>query len=330
MGCRQEAGANEDREGPGMTSAIAPAATAPSKLEGFEDIDKGAGAPAAPKLPPLQLRTPEQLKDGLVVEVRGAVDDALAAARLVQDAAQYVAQRSGTTMGLGRVTLNDKNVDNKGALGTATFVGTTGVFNLSERSTKGIMAGVERLRAAGTDPSTGFDSWTAREQQSLVEEASATLSTEALLRDFVREEFAVETPDAAWAIQRNTDAYAGYTTQLRRLVEQATPDAQSAGDLANRIANDIVPTAREEVLASTLATHLGGSGVPDTVVREIADTVPQFMVERRGSRTRLMEIQAWLTDHKAGRADEVDALMARLEEIDSAVAADEGAEGDSL
>ncbi len=121
---------------------------------------------------PLQDRTADQLKDGMFVTVRGAGSADLAVARLIQDGAAYMALVADTTVGLATVEINYASADKQGALGLATFQGTKGWFALSQRSTKGLLEGIERLRAT---PWTG---WSESQRQAFVQ-ANETILHEA-------------------------------------------------------------------------------------------------------------------------------------------------------
>ena len=312
-------------------------------------VAQAAAAQAA--LPPLQDRTPEQLKDGLVVKVSGAGSGDLAVARLIQDGAQYVAQQAGTTMGLGEVTINDASADAQGALGLATFKGNTGWFGLSKRSTAGLLQGITRLRT------TPFDQWKEAERASFVqanaavlheaghvtlpaydsaqvnawrradrpfEEGLTEIATMSELPGFLKDEFNVDIPPLTQRIQESTSAYTRYTERIERMIEMATPTGAPAerDALARRYADNTVADKRIQVLASDIATQLGGPTAPKVVADEIAKTIPGFIAEENGTRTRLMELQSALVDHKAaGTPFDEAAFIARLADVDAQIAA---------
>lgn len=320
--------------GPGIRSfAGAPRAAAPATP---------AAAPASPPaLPPLQERTPEQLRDGMVVTVRGAGSEDVAVARLVQDGAQYMARIAGTTMGLATVELNHAQADRQGALGLATFRGTKGWFALSTRSTQGLLQGVQRLRT------TPWQQWTEAQRQAFVqanetilheaahvtlngytnadvdawhradrsiEEGLSEVATMTNIRGFMREEFGVDIGDLTDRISQSTSAYTRYSERLQRLVGMGTDGSREQLAAAAAFVSDGVRADRRAAeIARRMGLALGGPDAPAVLVAEIARTIPGFVAEQNGTRTKLMELQAALVDHRAGRTmADVDAFVQQL------------------
>ena len=302
-------------------------------------------APIAPQaapttLPPLQNRTPDQLKDGLVVDVRGAGADDLAVARLIQDGAQFIAKAAGTTMGLATVDINYRPADQQGALGLATFSGNKGWFALSQRSTTGIMEGINRLK------STPFEQWTERQRQAFVqaneailheaghvtlpaydsaninawrqasrsfEEGLTEVVTMTRIGDFMRDEFGVELSPLTNRITQSTSAYTRYSERITRMLEMSGDGA--AADLktaASLVADGVRADQRLSTIAARIAANLGGPTAPPALAKEIENTLEGFVDERNGTRTRLMELQAALVDVKAGIPVNVPELIDRL------------------
>ena len=58
---------------------------------------------------------------------------------------------------------------------------------------------------------------------------------------------------------------------------------------------------RTAELARRIGINLGGASAPQAIVDEIRKTIPGFIAEQNGTRTKLMELQAALVDHKAGQ-----------------------------
>lgn len=295
-------------------------------------------------LSPLQARTPEQLKDGLVVEVKGAGPSDVAAARLIQDGAQYMARIAGTTMGLATVEVNYADADRQGALGLATFSGNKGWFALSQRSTKGILEGIERLRT------TPWASWTEAQRQAFVqsnetilhesahvtlngytsadvnawrgadrsfEEGLAEIATMTHVGDFMREEFGVDLGDQSNRISQSVSAYTRFTERITRMLEMGTDGSkEQLAAVASIVGDGIRADQRLPEIARRIGLGLGGPDAPIEIVKEIEKTLPGFVAEQNGTRTKLMELQAALVDHKAGRPVDVDKLLASVHRFD--------------
>ncbi len=303
---------------------------------------------SAPSLPPLQHRTPEQLRDGLVIRVNGAGSGDIAVARLIQDAAQFVAGAAGTTMGLKDVDINDKSIDRAGALGMATFNGTNGWFGLSERSTRGIMDGIARLRT------TPFEAWSAAERAAFLqsnaailheaghvtlpkydaaaisawrsanrdfEEGLTEIATMHHLGPFMRSEFGIEVDDLSMRLQQSVSAYTRFTERIQRMIEMGTDGSPVAvAAAAARLADGVSADQRLQGLALLVSQRLGGPSPPPAIVDEIASTLPGFVQEKNGTRTKLMELQAALIDHAAGRTLDVPAIIEHARRHDNAPA----------
>ncbi len=290
---------------------------------------------------PLQDRTPDQLKEGMLVTVKGAGSSDLAVARLIQDGAQYMARVAGTTMGLGTVEVNYAQADRQGALGLATFQGTKGWFALSQRSTKGLLEGIERLRA------TAWSEWTEKERQAFVqanetilheaahvtlngytsddvrawhnanrdfEEGLSEVATMTHIRDFMRDEFGVDIGDQTDRISQSTSAYTRYSERIQRMLGMGTDGSREAlAEAAALVSDKVRADQRIPEMARRIGLQLGGPDAPAALVAEIAKTLPGFVAEQNGTRTKLMELQAALVDHKAGRPlADVDAFISGL------------------
>lgn len=306
-------------------------------------------APAASFTPavvagtPLQDRTPDQLKDGMVVTVKGSGSNDLAVARLIQDGAQYMARAADTTMGLATVEINYKPADDQKALGLATFQGTKGWFALSIKSTKGLLEGIDRLR---TSP---WASWTEAQRQAFVqanetilheaahvtlngytsddvrawhganrdfEEGLSEVATMTHIRDFMQDEFGVDIGDQTERISQSTSAYTRFSERIQRMLGQGTDGSRSAlAAAASFVSDKVRADQRIPEIARRIGLQLGGPDAPAAIVAEIARTLPGFVAEQNGTRTKLMELQAALVDHKAGKPlADVDAFIARLRE----------------
>lgn len=300
-----------------------------------------APEPAGAALPPLQDRTPEQLRDGMVVTVKGAGSDDIAVARLIQDGAQYMARIAGTTMGLATVELNYRRADQQGALGLATFQGTKGWFALSTRSTQGLLQGVQRLRT------TPWQQWSEAQRQAFVQ-ANATILHEAAhvtlngytnadvnawhradrsieeglsevatmtnLRGFMREEFGLDVGALTDRIAQSTSAYTRYSERLQRLLGMGTDGTrEQLAAAAAWVSDGVRADERVTEIARRIGRALGGPDAPAAIVAEIARTIPGFIAEQNGTRTKLMELQAALVDHRAGRPlEDADAFVQQL------------------
>lgn len=279
--------------------------------------------------PYLQDRTPDQLREGMVVAVKGAGASDLAVARLIQDGAQYMARVANTTMGLADVDINYKPADDQKALGLATFQGLKGWFALSMRSTKGIMEGIERLRT------TGWSDWTEAQRQAFVqsnetilhesahvtlngytrddvnawrdadrsiEEGITEVATMTHIGDFMRDEFGIDIGDLTDRISQSTSAYTRYSERLQRLVGMGTDGSRPAiAAAASAVSDTVRADQRTSEIARRIAQNLGGADAPQPIVDEIRRTIPGFIAEQNGTRTKLMELQAALVDHRAGK-----------------------------
>lgn len=280
----------------------------------------------------------------MVVAVRGAGADDIAVARLIQDGAQFIARSAGTTMGLATVDINYKQADSQGALGLATFQGNKGWFGLSQRSTSGIMDGINRLR---TKP---FDQWAEGERQAFIqsnetilheaghvtlpaydnaninawhdasrpfEEGLTEIVTMSRIGDFMKEEFGVTVPDASNRITQSVSAYTRYTERIKRMLEMGGDgSAEALKHGASLVADGVRADQRFATIAQRVGTNLGGPNPPKEIVDEFARTLEGFIDERNGTRTKLMQLQSALVDHGAGRPVDVPALMAAMQEID--------------
>lgn len=286
--------------------------------------------------PPIQDRTPEQLKDGMFVKVNGAGSDDIAAARLIQDGAEFVARQASTTVGLKTVDINDKSIDNAGALGMATFHGNDGWFGLSVRSTGGIMEGLKLLRT------TPFGSWTEGQRSDFLqanetilheaghvtlsgygsgdvgawrganrsfEEGLTEVATMANIDAFMKEEYGIVVPPQSERIQQSVSAYTRYTERIRRVLAMGTDGTPAQIGVAATAVSDSVPAdKRLPEMARRLATNLGPAAPPQQIIDDIAATLPGFVEEKNGTRTHLMQLQAALVDLKAGVPVDTSAL----------------------
>jgi hypothetical protein len=313
-------------------------------------------APLAPSTAaatlPLQDRSPEQLKEGMVVTVKGAGSTDLAAARLIQDGAAYMARVADTTMGLANVDINYASADRQGALGLATFQGNKGWFGLSQRSTKGVMEGIERLRT------TPWAQWTEAQRQAFVqsnetilhesahvtlngytnadvnawrganrdfEEGLAEAATMTHVRDFMQDEFGVDTGDLTDRISQSVSAYTRFTERIERMLAMGTDGSAAAlASAASAVGDHVRADQRMHEIAQRVADNLGGPGAPAAIVDEFAKTLPGFVAEQNGTRTKLMELQAALVDHRNGALTDVDGFLSRLgvkyRDVDAATA----------
>ena len=300
---------------------------------------------AAAVAPPLQDRTSDQLKEGMVVAVKGAGSADLAVARLIQDGAQYMARVADTTMGLATVQINYAEADRQGALGLATFQGNKGWFALSQRSTKGLLEGIERLRA------TPWASWTEAQRQAFVqanetilheaahvtlngytdadvnawhranrdfEEGLSEVATMTHIRDFMQDEFGVDIGDQTNRISQSTSAYTRFSERIERMLGMGTDGSAAAVAAAASLVSDTVRAdQRLPEIARLIGVQLGGPDAPQAIIDEIAATLPGFVSERNGTRTKLMELQAALVDHHAGVEIDVAELIARVRAEDA-------------
>jgi hypothetical protein len=289
---------------------------------------------------PLQDRTPEQLKEGMVVTVKGAGSADVAAARLIQDGAAYMARVADTTMGLATVEINYASADRQGALGLATFQGNKGWFALSQRSTKGVMEGIERLRT------TPWTKWTEAQRQAFIqsnetilhesahvtlngytnddvnawhdanrdfEEGLAEAATMTHIRDFMQDEFGVDTGDLSNRISQSVSAYTRFSERIDRMLAMGTDGSAAAlAAAASAVGDHVRADQRMHEIAQRVADNLGGPGAPAAIVDEFAKTLPGFVAEQNGTRTKLMELQAALVDHKNGALTDVDGYLADL------------------
>jgi hypothetical protein len=309
---------------------------------------RGQAVPPNPlaSLLPLHLRTPEQLRKGLVVNVSGAsagADD-LAVARLIQDGAQYIAGNAGTTMGLVDVDVNFQHADDSGALGLANFRGAKGWFGLSKRSTVGMVEGIRRLRE------TPFDKWTEAQRQDFIqanetilheaghvtlngysendvnewrraarnfEEGLTEIVTMSRIGDFMKSEFGVTVPDQTNRVSQSTSAYTRYTERISRMLSMGTDGSDAAVAGAAALVADKVPASKRlSTIAQNISTTLGGPKAPPEITKEIENTLEGFVDEKNGTRTRLMQLQAALIDFRSGKPFDLDAFKKSIAETD--------------
>lgn len=332
---------------PAVATALPVAPPTPTPPAPSSPAAASVGRPpaTAPQLPPLHLRTPEQLKDGMVVTVKGAGSADLAVARLIQDGAQFMARTAGTTMGLATVEINYREADRQGALGLATFVGNKGWFALSEASTKGLMEGIARLR------SRPFDAWSEDERQSFVqanetilheaahvtlpaydsanvnawrrasrsfEEGLSEVATMTKIGDFMREEFGVQLAPLTDRISQSTSAYTRYSERIERMLGMGTDGSPAQIRQAASHVGDNVPADRRlQAIAQLVGSNLGGTDAPQELVTEIAKTLEGFVEERNGTRSKLMRLQAALVDHRAGKPVDVQQVLAQARALDA-------------
>jgi hypothetical protein len=304
-------------------------------------------APANPPAAiPLHKRTPEQLRDGLVVKVAGTTGgDDLAVARLIQDGTQYIAKVAGTSMGLGSVSVNDTQADKMQALGIANFVGTSGWFGLSTRSTGGLVDGIKRLRERP------FETWTEAQRQDFIqanetilheaghvtlpsyseqaigewrrasrpfEEGLTEVVTMSRIVPFMRDEFGIDIAPASDRISQSTSAYTRYSERIRRMLGMGTDGSSSAiAEAASQVADNVPASQRFAAIAQRMSTNLGGPNPPKAIVDEVARTLDPFVAEQAGTRTRLMQLQAALVDHRAGQPFDETEFRKKLAEHDA-------------
>ena len=277
----------------------------------------------------------------MFVTVRGAGSADLAVARLIQDGASYMARVADTTVGLATVEINYAQADKQGALGLATFQGTKGWFALSTRSTKGLLEGIDRLR------STPWEGWTESQRQAFVqanetilheaahvtlngytsadvrawqdasrdfEEGLSEVATMTHIRDFMRDEFGVDIGDRTDRISQSTSAYTRYSERIERMLGMGTDGSREAiAAAASFVSDKVRADQRIPEIARRIGVQLGGADAPPAIVAEIAKTLPGFVAEQNGTRTKLMELQAALVDHEAGRPlPDVEAFLAQL------------------
>ncbi|MBC7644371.1 MAG: hypothetical protein H7123_04535 [Thermoleophilia bacterium] len=329
-----------------MTMPVAPTNLPFHATPGLVSTGSIPAAPAAPEraaptqstgVPFLQDRTDAQLKDGLVVNVKGVGAGDFAAARLIQDGASFIAKQAGTTLGLVDVTINDSSADSQGALGLATFNGNKGWFGLSKRSTAGVMEGIARLHA------TPWDKWTESQRQDFIqanetilhesghvtlpaydnpninawhgaarsfEEGLTEVVTMAHMRDFMKAEFGVDVGDLTNRITQSTSAYTRYTERITRMIGMGTDGSPAAiANAASLIADGTRADHRFDVIAQRIAANLGGPNAPKVIIDEIARTLEGFIDEKNGTRTRLMQLQGALVDGAAGKQVDIAALL---------------------
>jgi hypothetical protein len=318
------------------------AASAPERV----DAPSPAPAPTTPPAPAdqqpyLQDRTPDQLKTGMVVAVVGAGSDDLAAARLVQDGAEFIASAAGSPLGLVQVSINDGGVDRQGALGMATFYGNKGWFGLSQRSTKDVLAGITHLRA------TPWDQWSEAERQGFLqanevilhesghvtlpaydsanihafqdspqsfEEGLTEITTMTHIAPFMKQEYGITLSDLTNRISQSTSAYTRFTERLTRMLNMGgdgSPEQLAAA--ASLVADGTRADQRANVIAQRIGTNLGGPNAPKPLIDQIAKNLEGFVAEDSGTRTQLMQIQAALVDFKAGKPVNVDAVVAQVQ-----------------
>lgn len=313
---------------------------------------------------PLQQMTPEQLRDGLRVTVRddasgrlkgstartgsrdaGAGDTTmLAVARLVQDAADYMAQTAGVGASLKSVTLNDRKANEIAAAGFARFTGPdAGEFHLSPLTTRDVIAGIEHLRrepiaAWSTTDATAFasanqvllhesdhitlpsydratiDDYYRDPRRRPTEEALTEIASAGRLGDFFRARYGQDLPPATTDLLGTTGVYTRYVQRMRSLLDLAgVHDERQVVDTAQRLGDATVPSQRFRALATAVAGAAGGAAAPPELVSRLEEQIPRWMDERPATGVRT--IVAALADLRNGRSVDMDALRTRLDEL---------------
>lgn len=305
---------------------------------------------------PLQKRTPEQLRDGLKVDLyEGSLDkkadldrlDILTVGRLIDDASNYLANKAGVKVSLDRVVLNDKEADAMNAVAWAEFHDNgKGEFHLGPLATQDLIKGVQALRnkpiekwnvsdqtqfgeaasavlheiAHVTLPSyseKSIKSYNATRQTG-IEEATAELTALGRMSEFYQREFHQTTPDPSKKILDSTTSYTTYTGRFSDLARMAgNTSPEAIADAAQTIGDATEVKQRFATLAQAIADNLGkGNEMPKVFVTEVAKTIPRYISELPSARIRLQTLLGPMADIGAGNKVDVQDVLDRLKDID--------------
>ena len=134
------------------------------------------------------------------------------------------------------------------------------------------------------------------------EEGLSEVATMTHIRDFMQDEFGVDIGDQTERISQSTSAYTRFSERIQRMLGQGTDGSRAAlAAAASFVSDKVRADQRIPEMARRIGVQLGGADAPAAIIAEIAKTLPGFVAEQNGTRTKLMELQAALVDHRAGR-----------------------------
>jgi hypothetical protein len=129
----------------------------------------------------------------------------------------------------------------------------------------------------------------------------------------MQDEFGVDTGDLTDRISQSASAYTRFSERIERMLGMGTDGSSAAiAAAASAVGDHVRADQRMTEIAQRVASNLGGPNVPAALVKEFAATLPGFVSEQNGTRTKLMELQAAFVDVKDGKLTDVDAYLRDL------------------
>jgi hypothetical protein len=346
------------------TPAPAPAAAAAAPAR----IEFGPEPKPAP-VKPLFERSVAELESGLKVDVLGGAPPEkegepeppklektwanLAAARLVQDAADYVATTSGVQPSLAKVYVGDAKPEHRTWAGYAWFEGDKGSFALTKTTSDDLIRGVQMLK------DKPFDQWSAHEQSKFastqetvlhelghitlpsydektmkswdyrwrdnhtLEEGLTEIAAQHDLPGFFQHEFGTALPERVADQSRTTSVYRRWTTGLERMFHASGVAEEDYGRFAKQLGDATYPGSRSGTIAKAIAAQHGGDpeGSNGRLTRVIRGSVPGFVGELSGSGGKISASTDAMEDINSGKAFDRKAYEAEIAEDQKVVQA---------
>jgi hypothetical protein len=135
-----------------------------------------------------------------------------------------------------------------------------------------------------------------------IEEGISEVATMTHIGDFMKDEFGIDIGDLTNRISQSMSAYTRYSERLQRLIGMGSDGSRAqVAEGASMVGDGVRADEREAEMARRIALNLGGANAPQAIVDEIRKTIPGFIAEQNGTRTKLMELQAALVDHRNGQ-----------------------------
>lgn len=307
---------------------------------------------AQPTPIPVQKMTRAQLKDGLTVRVHDDVRNApirnlkddLAAARIIQGAAHFIADTAKVAPSLSSVTINDRRANSMAAAGYAHFDGSgNGQFHLSPMTTSDLVKGVKHLRK---EP---LAKWSALDQQRFLaanhvllhesshitlphygptninaaighartrplEEGLTELASKGRLPEFIKRQYGQEMPPGTDDLM-HPGSYTRWTSRLESLLRHSgrtTPDQIVDGA---QLLGDATPARfRARNLARDIVRFNGPKNAPEWLTQRLEYQIPRVVDERPA--TGLTTMVSTLRDLRDGRPVDLADVKQRLAQLD--------------